>query len=110
MTPDEMRHEIRRRAGFRGKRRTTAVHIVVTTSGRMLPPTMRTKKRNNHGGTEKEVVVSATWLQQKAPQLWAAFVAARLLNLPDRSVLTYPGDKKGRGNEVDLGCIAADDL
>jgi len=91
MTPQEMRHEIRRRAGVKSKIRMLPVRIVVTASGTMVPPTLRPKNRKTH---QREVVVSASWLQKKAPKLWAAFVAARLLDTPDRMVITSLKEKE----------------
>lgn len=81
MTADEVCDQIRRRAGI--KRRSIPVRIV--THPRELPPTLRRLGRRTE---QREVVVSANWLQKKAPKLWAAVVAGRILNTPDRLPIT----------------------
>lgn len=81
MTPDEVRAKIRQRAGVR--RRHIPVRVVI--HARELPPTLRRLGRRTE---QREVVVSASWLQKKAPELWAAVVAARILDTPERLMLT----------------------
>jgi|GEM_PF-5878091 len=87
MTPAELKYELRKRAGVRGKskRNMIPVRVVVPLSGNVVPPTLRPVNRRTH---KREVVVSDTWLRLKAPKLWAAFVAGRILDLPDRLVMT----------------------
>ncbi len=82
MTPDELRDAIRRRAGVRRR----AIPVRICTLERLLPPTLR--PIGHHNSQQREVVVSATWLRCKEPELWAAYVAARLLDLPSRLTIT----------------------
>ena len=91
MTPDELRHEIRRRAGVKSRKRAIPVRVVQPRSGRIVPPTLRPLNRRTH---EREIVVSDTWLRLKAPKLWAALCAARILDTPDRVIITALKEEK----------------
>lgn len=96
MTPDELRHQLRRRAGLKGKRHQIPVRIVETPrSGNLIPPTLRKLGRRTE---QREVVVSAAWLQKKAPDLWAAFVASRILEASDRIVISPLNKEDARGH------------
>ncbi len=89
MTMDEVRQKIRRRAGVRHPR--IPVRVVILEKRDLLPPSIRRKRRTAH---EREVVVSAQWLMQKAPELWAAICAATLMKDPDAlKVVPYKEDK-----------------
>ena len=83
MTIEELCGEIRRRAGVRRAQ----IPVRIVAHPRSLPPTLQHMKRTPRT-LRREVVVSVHWLQRKAPHLWAAFCAHRMLDIPGRLTIT----------------------
>lgn len=82
MKAEEARKEIARRAGVTSG----DVPVFFDPTKAAKPPTLQRVRRDRvittgkgkHGRTERRVIVGREWLRQHAPELWAAFVAARL--------------------------------
>jgi hypothetical protein len=88
---DHAKAEIAKRAGCKGGR----VEILFSTFDD-YPPTLQRvgkggkilkQRRNERARGSRRIVVGRHWLQKNTPELWAAFVAARLHAVPIPSSL-----------------------